>query len=341
MPCDSTLPNGLPGPDKNIPELFYAFSQICQSIQIVLDTKSRILIFNAAAAETTGYSQEEAMSHAPWELLFDQEYTLQAIRYFQDLPQQQNLLHVSLPIRCKNGETRHIKWRIHSYRAKEDEPRYIIVNGLDITAEINLKNTDIQRFEMLQEELFELQKQNRILQKFSYFDHLTGIYNRRFFDDTLHKTIKEKRHRHTPVSLLMCDVDFFKEYNDTYGHVAGDAVLKKIAQILNEYTRDSDIAARYGGEEFALIFPMTNEQEARNLAKRIQHTIAQAGILHGASPLSPYVTLSIGIATSKPSSLPDARSFVTLADRQLYLAKRSGRNRVVSISHLGSPSAIP
>lgn len=341
MSRDGMLLNDPTSGSKNVPGLFDVFGQICGTVQIILDAEGRILSFNASAADITGYSEAEAIAHAPWELLFDQEYIMQAIEYFKDLPRRQKLLQVTLPICCRNGRRRHIKWSIYSIGGEESEPRYIVISGIDITAEIELKDSDRRMRTIFHQQLLDLEKQNRHLQKISRFDHLTGIYNRRFFDEALHEKIDRQQHRDVPISLLMCDVDFFKQYNDTYGHVAGDAVLKKIGQLLSEFTRsDTDIAARYGGEEFTLILPLTGRQEARELAGRIQRAIAEAGILHGRSAVSPYITLSIGIATSKPSSLPDARSFVNLVDRQLYRAKRNGRNCIISISHFGPPSTI-
>ena len=169
----------------------------------------------------------------------------------------------------------------------------------------------------------------------------SSIYNRRFFDVILREIIDREQHRDVPLSLLLCDVDFFKQYNDRYGHVAGDGVLGKIGEILSQSTRnDNDVVARYGGEEFALILPLTGRREARALAGRIMRRLSEAAIAHDGSPISPFITLSIGIATSKPSSIPDARIFVNTADRQLYKAKTNGRNTVVSVSHFGPPSAM-
>jgi diguanylate cyclase (GGDEF)-like protein/PAS domain S-box-containing protein len=341
MSCGSTLPNPPVSAVENVPRFFDVFSRICETVQMILDAEGRILSFNAFAADITGYSEAEAIAHAPWELLFDREHVTQVIEHFKDLPLRQKPLRVTLPIRCRNGGRRHGKWSVHHNGDEKSDPRYIVVSGIDITAEIELQDSDRRMRKMVRQQMLDLEKQNRHLQKISHFDHLTGIYNRRFFDDTLHESIDRQQHRDVPISLLMCDVDFFKQYNDTYGHVAGDAVLKKIGQLLSEFTRsDTDIAARYGGEEFALILPLTGRREARELAKRIQQAIAEAGILHGSSAVSPYITLSIGIATSKPSSLSDARSFVNLADRQLYLAKRNGRNSIVSVSHFGPPSSM-
>ena len=319
-------------------DLFNTFDAICESVQISLDASGRILSFNAFAERITGYSEAEALAHAPWELLFDREHAQQAIDRFDSLPdKRQPPLRVILPICCRNGDVRHIRWSV----SRCAHTGCIAVSGIDITREVELYDADRRMREMVYRQMLDLEKQNRHLQKISHFDHLTGIYNRRFFDDILHEIIEHKRHRDLPFSLLLCDVDFFKQYNDRYGHVAGDEVLKKVGRILSESTRnDNDIVARYGGEEFALIFPLTGRREARELAGRIMRRLAEAGILHGASPISPYVTLSIGIATSKPSSIPDTRAFVNTADRQLYKAKTDGRNTIVAVSHFGPPSAM-
>lgn len=307
-----------------------------------LDANGRILSFNAFGERLSGYSEAEALARTPWELLFDREHAPRVIDYFNRLPEdRQSPLRVTLPICCKNGEMRHVRWSVSRCRNGKRQDDIVVVSGIDITPEIALQDTDRQMREVIRRQMLDLEKRNRHLQKISFFDHLTGIYNRRFFDDILREIIDREQHRDVPLSLLLCDVDFFKQYNDRYGHVAGDEVLGKIGEILSQSTRDdNDVVARYGGEEFALILPLTGRREARALAERIMRRLSEAAIEHDGSPISPFITLSIGIATSKPSSIPDARIFVNTADRQLYKAKTNGRNTVVSASHFGPPSAM-
>jgi diguanylate cyclase (GGDEF)-like protein len=161
-------------------------------------------------------------------------------------------------------------------------------------------------------------------------DGLTQIANRRRFDEYLLQEWGRHMRMQTSLSLLLCDVDHFKLFNDGQGHQAGDECLKNVAKAINQCYRGGDLVARYGGEEFAVVLPQTNLAGAVLLAERVRSAVEAAGIPHPASPVSPHVTLSIGVGSMAP--LPqgpmDARPIVEEADRCLYMAKRQGRNRV-------------
>ncbi|MBW4519170.1 MAG: diguanylate cyclase [Scytolyngbya sp. HA4215-MV1] len=161
-------------------------------------------------------------------------------------------------------------------------------------------------------------------------DGLTRIANRRRFDEHLERQWKQMARDRTPLSVVLCDIDFFKQYNDTYGHVAGDDCLKQVAQALNSVlNRPSDLVARYGGEEFAAVLPQTGLAGAIAVAERMQSALAHCQIPHQCSVISPYITLSIGVASTLPSNLRSPTSFVDEADRCLYIAKQRGRNQIV------------
>jgi two-component system cell cycle response regulator len=133
-----------------------------------------------------------------------------------------------------------------------------------------------------------------------------------------------------PISLLLCDVDHFKLYNDGQGHQAGDDCLRNVAKAINQCFRTGDLVARYGGEEFAMVLPQTDRAGALQVAERVLSFVAAAAIPHPASPICDRVTISIGVATKTPApdGPSDARVLIEEADRQLYLAKRGGRNQV-------------
>ena len=162
-------------------------------------------------------------------------------------------------------------------------------------------------------------------------DSVTGIANRRRFDEYLAQEWLRHARNGLPLSLLMCDVDHFKLYNDHRGHPAGDECLKRVAQTLSRCLRASDMVARYGGEEFAVVLPGTRIAMARRAAERVQAAIAAAGIAHPASPVSGLLTLSIGVSCCKPArdGAGGALALIEESDRHLYLAKRDGRNRVI------------
>ena len=163
-------------------------------------------------------------------------------------------------------------------------------------------------------------------------DGLTQLANRRCFDEALWLEWRRARRSHEPVTLLMIDVDFFKLYNDRYGHQAGDASLRIVAAQINEVSnRAGDVAARYGGEEFAILM-MTDERGGRAVADSLRMALQVCAVPHAGSP-SNLLTLSIGIATITPAADDDnCNALVALADRALYRAKAEGRDRAISVA---------
>jgi diguanylate cyclase (GGDEF)-like protein len=161
-------------------------------------------------------------------------------------------------------------------------------------------------------------------------DGLTHIANRRRFDEYLFQEWNRHIRMQQPLSLLICDVDHFKLYNDGQGHQAGDECLKTVAKAIGRCYRSGDLVARYGGEEFAVVLPQTNRAGAVQVAERVRAAVAAAALPHPASPVCDRVTVSIGVAsmTPPPQAPSDARILIQQADRQLYLAKKLGRNQV-------------
>ena len=170
------------------------------------------------------------------------------------------------------------------------------------------------------------------LHTLSTVDALTGVANRRYFDERLELIWTESRERQEPLAILFIDIDFFKLFNDNYGHAAGDECLKKVANLLlSTITRPDDLVARYGGEEFVCVLPGTGLQGANQLARRIQDNIKKLHLLHEFSPCSQHITLSIGVASETPMNHEmHPERLLRLADERLYLAKARGRNQVVS-----------
>lgn len=176
-----------------------------------------------------------------------------------------------------------------------------------------------------------LDEANQELTRLSAVDGLTGIANRRRFDDALAKEWRRAARSGEPVSLLVADVDFFKQFNDNYGHQAGDECLKAVARSLNsESKRPADLAARLGGEEFVVLLPQTDVEGARQFAEGIREGVAAMAIPHPYSDAAPVVTISVGVATAYPTRYAlDPEVLLQEADRALYEAKRAGRNRTV------------
>jgi|GEM_PF-2962761 len=170
---------------------------------------------------------------------------------------------------------------------------------------------------------------NKMLYNLSYMDALTNIPNRRYFDKALNREWNRAVRDKKELALLMIDIDYFKNYNDNFGHLAGDNCLKKIAKTLeNTLKRPGDIVTRYGGEEFAAILPDTNLIGARHVADSLCNAIRNLNIIH---PYSSYnqLTLSIGLACRRPNNGELPKSLITAADDALYQAKHAGRNRFV------------
>jgi len=172
---------------------------------------------------------------------------------------------------------------------------------------------------------------NHALELLSRQDGLTELANRRFFDTHLADQVALARRYGRPLALVICDVDSFKSYNDHYGHPAGDECLKRVAAALRSCCRrTADTAARYGGEEFALILPETGLGDAMHVAEAAKDAVAQLRIAHEKSRIEPYVTISGGIAVLLHNGNSSALQLIVEADRCLYLAKRAGRNRMVT-----------
>ena len=190
-------------------------------------------------------------------------------------------------------------------------------------------------FFALREMKKQLEKSNRKLKKISMLDGLTGISNRRQFDLTLEEYINTASSTKAPLSLVLIDIDFFKLYNDHYGHQGGDDCLINVATtIAKECKNTNDIAARYGGEEFAVLLPETEEKNALVVADRIRKTIESLCIEHKESSTSKCVTISLGVATINPDEHLTAKELIERSDQALYKSKEDGRNRSTMASTL-------
>ncbi|MCF6208659.1 MAG: diguanylate cyclase [Ghiorsea sp.] len=182
----------------------------------------------------------------------------------------------------------------------------------------------------LQEKKQELNKLVLQLEQSSYQDSLTQIPNRRAFDEAFHREWQRALRETTALSLIFIDIDHFKQYNDFYGHLAGDDCLKEVAQALkNTLKRPTDLLARYGGEEFVALLPNTHGQGAMLLADRLRKSILALQLEHQKSSTSDVLTISLGIVTTSPMIKHHARDFVHTADEALYEAKKAGRNCVI------------
>ena len=208
---------------------------------------------------------------------------------------------------------------------EEDEYRGLQMGGVDyITKPFNPKILEVRVKNQLQ-----LQRKTKLLEKMVHIDGLAEIYNRRHFDDILEREWKRAKRDLLHLSLVLIDIDFFKKYNDTYGHASGDDCLRKVAQALYKTPqRSNDLVARYGGEEFAAILPDTKTNDAEEIAQKMRQNIESLNIPHEQNNAADHVTISVGVTTIIPNENYSPTSLIEAADKCLYEAKEGGRNQV-------------
>lgn len=179
------------------------------------------------------------------------------------------------------------------------------------------------------------------INKIASLDALTEIANRRRFDEHLEYQWKQMTRERSPLALILCDIDRFKQFNDAYGHLAGDDCLQRVASALNHcVNRPSDLVARFGGEEFAAVLPQTDLEGAIRVAERMQQEVAQLQITHAQSLVSPFVTLSIGVTCVIPTTDLSSEELIHMADQLLYQAKQQGRNQIVAASDIAYQTVL-
>jgi two-component system chemotaxis family response regulator WspR len=228
------------------------------------------------------------------------------------------------------------KLKAHAFTMGANDYLVKLPDALELVARVRYHSgahiSRLQRdeaFRFLRESQQSLAEANIELHKLAALDGLTGVANRRRFDEALRLEWQRGQRERKPLALLMCDVDYFKPYNDQLGHVAGDLALKMVAAVLTEnLKRPADLAARYGGEEFALILPETDAPGAAIVAESCRAHLAALALPHPGSPAGGTVTMSIGVACTVPGPSVSPEELLASADTALYGAKANGRNRV-------------
>ncbi|MBS4201132.1 diguanylate cyclase [Bacillus sp. FJAT-49732] len=231
--------------------------------------------------------------------------------------EKKDIITVSYRIRCKNGKYIWFETKSQKVLASNGDDEEILCISRDVTK---------QRMKLLK-----LETEKELLQRTINLDELTGVYNRRLLNKELKRHCKNVVKHNVELSLLIVDIDYFKQYNDTYGHQQGDQCLIAVANTLTKNVRESDIVCRIGGEEFCILLPNTNKEIATSLAKRLCREIANLKIEHVNSNTSRFVTISIGVSSAtKGTAIPsDGKKLISLADQALYKAKEQGKNRFV------------
>jgi diguanylate cyclase (GGDEF)-like protein/PAS domain S-box-containing protein len=313
-----------------------AFKHSADGIGILGLDDERYVDVNDAFVNLFGYEREEIVGHRSVEfgLWLDAQAREDA---FHEIRKKESFSGKEAAWRTKSGAV-----RVGLYSADLIEikgKRCILFVVHDITerkqAEEALRLAHDELEQQVQQRTQELNDLNKVLQEMSSSDALTSLANRRHFDDFLAKEWRQSQRQKTSLAIIMLDVDFFKAYNDSQGHLAGDECLKQVAKVFKQsLKRPLDFAARYGGEEFIAVLPETDAAGAARLAEVIRAEIEALELRHYASPISKVVTVSLGVAATIPDSESEPRELLVDADRALYQAKQDGRNRVRVVADL-------
>jgi diguanylate cyclase (GGDEF)-like protein/PAS domain S-box-containing protein len=244
----------------------------------------------------------------------------------EELPPDEDLLQIIGVVGSQIGEFVKRKYAEQELQQAEASIRFLYEEEKRQSEELARQNLALEQAKL------ELEAANMALQRLASVDGLTQIPNRRCFDKQLEIEWQWMEREKESLSLILCDIDFFKLYNDRYGHQGGDECLKQVAEILaSNAQRPGDLAARYGGEEFAVILSRTDVKGAMQVAESIRSDLKAAAILHAASTVSEFVTLSMGIASAVPAAGLSIEGLIGQADRALYRAKLEGRDRIVCL----------
>ena len=275
---------------------------------MITDYQSKILLVNEAFTKITGYSKQEAIGQKPSMLSSGKQTT----PFYQQLWQD---IH-------KSGQWEGELW--NKRKNGEIYPEFLNIS------EVRNSKKEVTNYVAIFTDITESKNREKQLATLSMRDALTGIANRRGFDHYVREKWNMLAEIKEPISLLLLDIDYFKLFNDYYGHLEGDATLINVAQLIaNSINQETALAVRYGGEEFAVVLPQYSSEAAYEVAERILHSIEHAAIPHMHSPISEVISISCGVASMIPTKENNVNTLIKYADQALYLAKEEGRNRIV------------
>jgi diguanylate cyclase (GGDEF)-like protein/PAS domain S-box-containing protein len=308
------------------------FNKVPEAIALC-DNRGLVIRINDEFRRLFDFNQAEACGHLIDELLAPENLRLDAATFTQAAARGEVFSTESVRQR-KDGTQLHVSImgapiQVHGKR--------VAVCGIyrDITDRkkteqdlLESQRLAMETYTALQQRTRQLEEANARLERLSNLDGLTTIPNRRYFENLYQTEWRRACREKSWLSLIMIDVDFFKSFNDHHGHLAGDDCLKQIAQALSEKNRAGDLVARYGGEEFVALLTSNTRQGVLQAAERMRLRVKELEISHGHSSVSPYVTVSLGIASQRVNVETDAIELLQKADQALHQAKTKGRDRV-------------
>ena len=292
--------------EEELRKLSRAVEQSPSSVMIT-DTKGNLTYVNPKFCEVSGYSREEVIGHNP-RFLKSGETPLSTYEGLWGALISGNEYKCELLNKKKNGD---FYWESASF------------------SPIKSPSGNITHFLAVKEDITEKKRLEGRLTELSFTDELTGIANRRSYEKAIESEWNRARRKQMPLACIMVDIDYFKSFNDNFGHIAGDDCLRKVAQAIKSViVRAGDLVARYGGEEFILILPDSDKESARKLAEVLRKKVESLKIENPSSDISDYITISLGVASLVPGETGMGSVLVSATDSELYLAKKEGRNRV-------------
>ena len=321
------------------------FHRVPEAIALC-DNKGHVIKVNAEFRRMFGYTQAEACGRSIDDLIAPDDLREDAI-HLTNTGARGEMFSAESIRRRKDRTPIHVSILgapIHLHG------RLVAVYGIyrDITdrkeAEAALLESQrklLETYASLQQRSAELEEANALLEQLSKLDALTSIPNRRFFEDHFRTEWRRACREESWIGLIMIDVDLFKSYNDLHGHLAGDECLRDIAAVLAERNRAGDLVARYGGEEFVALLGNSTPEGTLLVAERLRQRVEELCIPHGGSPVSPHVTISLGVAAQRADAAANPTDLLLKADQALYKAKTRGRNRVESAHDALPPPLFP
>jgi two-component system cell cycle response regulator len=286
------------------------FSELFENVPIAcftVDIEGSIREWNLAAQQLYGYTKEEVLHQPFYTRVFRGASASKMHEILQRVIQGSVMAGIESEDYDSEGNLHYVLRSVFPIRNPNREVVGAIVSVVDVTYRVEYEN--------------QLKALNQKLQSLAVTDGLTGLHNHRAFQDYLEEQFQTAMRNKQPLALILMDVDHFKQYNDTYGHQAGDEVLRQVAQILQTNVREGDFVARYGGEEFVVVLPRTDSESAVAVAERLRRAVESAEW-----QLRP-VTGSFGVASIRPD-METRQELIEAADQALYQAKKNGRNRV-------------